>query len=294
MKEYDLIVSLGASCACTMALRDVGLQQGSWPLDWAASPGLVRAVETIENDFEHWFDCEDLELWDVRLQEGGVQRVYRNRRTGFGFPHEFTNASPIEKSYAVEREKYLRRIDRFYRCVSSQKKVLAVYLEVATRLRQPDGTLKDVRGRLERKFPGVDFDLVYIFERPDASVPVVVSEADGVTCVAAHYGKFLDGAPMHTVSRGGIMRFFHENFTLRGHDIAAEKRERDRKEKLQRQRQWGEGRIERWVNRKLFKTFMRMKEYLVGQKLIPGDRPCWFEESDRTWPHGATGAGDAV
>lgn len=292
MREYDQIFSLGASCACTMALRDVGLQQVSWPLDWAASPGLVRAIEMIENGFEHWFDREDLELWDVRLQQGGVQRVYRNRRTDFGFPHEFTNASPIEKSYSAEREKYDRRIARFYDCMSRQKKVLAIYLEVATRLRQPDETLKDVRERLERKFPGVSFDLVYIFERPDAATPVIVSERGGVTCVAAHYGEFLDGAPMHTVSRGGIMRFFHENFTLRGHDVAAEKRERDRKEKLERQKQWGKGRIERWVNRKLFKTLMRLKDYLVAQELIPGDRPCWFEESDRRWPHGDAGVRD--
>lgn len=294
MKEYDLIISLGASCACTMALRDVGLQQGSWPFDWTGSPGLVRAVEMIENDFSHWFDREDLELWDVRVHEGSVQRVYRNRRTGFGFPHEFSNASPIEKSYAAENDKYLRRIDRFYRCVAAQKKVLAIYLDIATRLRLPDGTLKDVRERLERKFPGVDFDLVYIFERPDAVAPVIVSERDGVTCVAAHYAEFLDGVPMHTMNRGGIMRFFHESFTLRGHDVAAEKRDRDRKEKLQRQQQWGHGRIERWVNRKLYKTFVRLNRYLVGQRLIPGDRPCWFEESDRRWPHGTTGTGDAV
>ena len=44
--------------------------------------------------------------------------------------------------------------------------------------------------------------------------------------------------------------------------------------------------MERWVNRKLFKTYRRLQDYLIEQKILPGDRPCWFEESDKTWPHG--------
>ena len=48
MKEYDFIFSLGANCAVSMALRDVGLQFASYPFDWIGSPGLMAEVEMVE------------------------------------------------------------------------------------------------------------------------------------------------------------------------------------------------------------------------------------------------------
>lgn len=286
MKEYDLIFSLGASCAVSMSLRDAGLQFSSWPFDWVGSPGLPQTVDMIERDFAHWFDREDLKLWDVRHEEGAVQRVYRNMRTDFGFPHEFTNATPIERAYAKTRAKYDRRIERFTAELDGGKRVLGIYYEVATRLRQPDAVLAESRRRIAAKFPKIAFDLLYVYEDPSAQRPEIVSDADGVTVVRAHYGRFLDGVPMHTVDRAQLTGFIHENYTVAGHDVAAEKVAYEAAQKKRRQSHWGAGVCERWINRKLFKAYRRLQDYLVGQRLLPGDRPCWFEESDRGWPHG--------
>ena len=129
-------------------------------------------------------------------------------------------------------------------------------------------------------------DLVYIYEDPSCREPEVVSESGGMTVVRAHYGKFLDGRPMHTVDRSGIVRFIRENYTVAGHDVAGEKARYEAEQKKLRKLHWGKGRVEQWINRKLFKTYRRLQDYLIGQKLIPGDRPCWFEESDKVWPHG--------
>ena len=117
-------------------------------------------------------------------------------------------------------------------------------------------------------------------------MPEVVSDSGGVTVVRAHYAKFLDGKPMHTVDRAEIVRFIHENFTVAGHDIAAEKAAYEAEQKRLRKGHWGKGLVERWINRKMFKAYRRLQDYLIGQRLLPGDRPCWFEESDKTWPHG--------
>ena len=286
MKAYDFIFSLGASCAVSQSLRDNGLQFASFPFDWTGSPGLMAAVEMVENDFSGWFEREDLKLWDVRHEEGAVQRVYKNMRTNFGFPHEFTNAFTFEDGYEKTREKYDRRIARLFEELRGAKRALGVYLEIATRRRLPDESLADARSRLAAKFPGLSLDLVYIFEDPDVPRPEVVSEGNGVTVVRAHYGKFLDGRPMHTVDRSQIVPFIHERFTVSGHDIAAEKAQLDAAEKRRRKSHWGKGRCEQWINRKLFKTYRRLQDYLIGQKLLPGDRPCWFEEGDKVWPHG--------
>ena len=286
MKTYDFIFSLGASCAVSQSLRDAGLQFASFPFDWIASPGLMAEVEMVESGFANWFEREDLKLWDVRHEEGAVQRVYKNMRTGFGFPHEFTNAFGLDDGYEKTREKYDRRIERFFKTLRASKNALGIYLEVATRRRLPDDSLAEVRRRLAAQFPGLQLDLVYFYEDPAHRVPEVVSEMDGVTVVRAHYGKFLGGKPMHTVDRTEIVRFIHENFTVAGHDVAAEKARHEAEEKRKRKGHWGKGAMERWVNRKLFKTYRRLQDYLIEQKILPGDRPCWFEESDKTWPHG--------
>ena len=286
MKTYDFIFSLGASCAVSQSLRDAGLQFASFPFDWIGSPGLLRSVDMVESRFGGWFEKGDLKLWDVRHEEGAVQRVYKNVRTGFGFPHEFTNAFTFEAGYEKTREKYLRRIDRFYRAVGSASRALGVYLELAPRPRLPDEALAEAHGRLSAQFPDTSLDLLYFCEDPAHRDVRVVSESDGVTVAGAHYAKFLGGRPMHTVDRSEIVRFMHENFTVAGHDIAAEKARYEAEQKRLRKKHWGRGRVEQWVNRKLFKTYRRLQDYLIGQRLIPGDRPCWFDESDSEWSHG--------
>ena len=285
MKEYDFIFSLGASCAATQTLRDCGLQFTSLPLDWAASPGIAFAAEMIVNGFPRWFERGDLVLHDVRHEEGAVQRVYYNRYTHFGFPHEFTNAKPFEKCFDEVREKYFRRIARLDKLLSAKPRALGVYLEVATRRAQPLDALLKVRSDIVAKYPGLKLDLIYIHELPGKRIPEIETETDGVTIVAADYAKFLNGVPMHTVDRTELVRFFHENFTVAGHDIAAEKAAYEREQKKMRKSHWGKGVIEKWINRKLFKTYRRLQDYLIAQRLLPGDRPCWFEESDKAWPY---------
>ena len=286
MKEYDFIFSLGASCAVSQSLRDAGLQFASFPFDWIGSPGLVPTVEMIERRFEGWFEKEDLKLWDVRHEEGAVQRVYKNMRTSFGFPHEFTNAFTFEAGYDETKAKYDRRIDRFYKSVKSAKRALGVYLEVSTRKRLPDETLADAHRRLAAQFPGASLDLLYFCEDPAHRDVRVVSESGGVTVASAHYAKFLGGVPMHTVDRSEVVKFIRENFTVAGHDIAAEKARYEAEQKRLRKKHWGKGRCEQWINRKLFKTYRRLQDYLIGQNVLPGDRPCWFEKEDAVWPYG--------
>ena len=287
MKAYDFIFSLGSGCSVSQSLRDVGLQFASYPFDWIAAPGLMQSVEMVERGFDGWFEREDFKLWDVRHEEGAIQRVYFNTRTRYGFAHELTNAHPFDRCFEAEREKYARRAERFMKTLGAAKKALAIYSDIATRQRISDEKLAEARRRLAAKFPGLELDLLYVYEDPAAKELEMVSDNDGVTVLRGHYAKFLDGRVMHTVDRSQLVRYIHENFTIAGHDdIAGEKARYEAEQKKLRKLHWGKGRVEQWINRKLFKTYRRLQDYLIGQKLIPGDRPCWFEESDKVWPHG--------
>ena len=206
-------------------------------------------------------------------------------RTNFGFPHEFTNAFRLEDGYSRTREKYDRRIARFSETLHSVKNALGIYLEIATRNRISDESLLNAQKRITAVFPNLNLNLVYIYEDPSYPIPEIVSEFNGITVVRAHYANFLGGKPMHTVNRSEIVRFIKQNFTVAGHDIIAEKTAYETKQRRLRRNHWGKGAIERWINRKLFKTYRRIQDYLIEQKLLPGDRPCWFDESDKQWPH---------
>ena len=173
------------------------------------------------------------------------------------------------------------------KALGEAKNALAIYHDLSTRLRIPDETLVEARRRLEAKFPGLELDLVYVYEDPAAKDLKKVSEKDGVTVLRWHYAKFIDGRVMHTMDRSQLVMYIHENFTVAGHDdIAGEKARYEAEQKKLRKLHWGKGRVEQWINRKLFKTYRRLQAYLIGQKLIHGARPCWFEESDKVWPHG--------
>jgi len=286
MKEYDFIFSLGATCAVSQSLRDAGLQFASFPFDWIGSPGLLRDVEMVETRFDGWFEKADLRLWDVRHEEGAVQRVYKNMRTSFGFPHEFTNAFTFEEGYDETKAKYDRRIERFYKSVKSAKRALGIYLEIATRPRLSDEAISEAHRRLAAQFPETALDLLYLCEDPTHRDVRVVSESGGVAVASADYAKFLDGVPMHTVDRSEIVKFIRENFTVAGHDIVGEKARYEAEQKRLRKKHWGKGRCEQWINRKLFKTYRRLQDYLIGQNILPGDRPCWFDKEDAVWRHG--------
>ena len=108
MKNYDFCFGCGFSCGVTQALRAANLQFASLPFDWTATPSFPRAARIAAADFAHWLDREDLELIDVR-HSGINRRIYFNRRTGFGFVHDFSLFKSPDDAYAEVAAKYERR-----------------------------------------------------------------------------------------------------------------------------------------------------------------------------------------
>ncbi len=277
MKEYDFIFGLGFACVSSQALRDCGLQCVSLPLDWVGSQGLWAGVRAVVDDFRGWFDRDKLELWDVRITGGYVSRVYRNAEAGITFPHEFSNAEPIEKHYEVVKEKYERRIARLYKCANAAKRILGVYVEDPRRDKLSDTEILEAHEMLQKKFPHAKFDLLYFHEVEGCKVPEARQISEGVMSVHADYRTYLNGEIMHVCNIDMIRDYLFKNVSFVNAQSATERKKfRDAQRKALRD-SLGKNRLDRWINRKLKNWYRDLEVYLEGQHLVPGDRPLMFD-----------------
>lgn len=273
MREYDLAFSLGFACACSQSLRDNGIQTASFPFDWTVTTGLLKSVEMIERDFSGWFAREDLVLWDVRIAGGHVSRVYRSRRDGFVFAHDFTNAEPIERFYEVAKARYDRRVARLMERLRTSKRTLAVYVEHPANGRLSDSDLVAVRERLAAKFPESQLDLLYFHEDPDCRAFEATEVAAGVTAVRAEYRTHLNGEIMHVCDVTMFREYLRRNVTVPDRRSFGQIRTFEEETRRKRRELFGKGWLENLVNRKLHRLYRNIELYLESQHLVPGDRP---------------------
>ena len=160
--KYDLIVSIGAACSCTETLRAKNLQIYSYPFDWLAGSNFINRVKIINNNFENWFNIEDLKFKGTRKYPMPCD-IYLNTRTNILFNHDFPIFSPLEILYGEVKEKYDRRINRFLYQISNSKNVLFVYLERPD-LKEDTSTeeIKEGYELLKNRFPSVDINILYL------------------------------------------------------------------------------------------------------------------------------------
>lgn len=110
--EYDLIVSLGGSCAVAYQLQCRDLRRTTSPFDWlfSVSPSVLGALaDCIRTDFSNWMKRENLILLEKSEMRAGASDVqYSDSATGYRFVHDFSKSR--EKEFDDVSEKYKRRI----------------------------------------------------------------------------------------------------------------------------------------------------------------------------------------
>ena len=177
-ERFDFICSLGSSCLCATSLRDAGLRLSSGPFDWLLGPGMRERVELVVRDFEGWLEPGDFEF--LGNPNKFEHDSYRNVKTGYKFSHDFDIGKPFEESFPAVREKYLRRIARFYERVRASRRVLLVWLEnPMTDDRPTDEDVRASLGALAAKFPGVSVELRVVDRAPDDSASGSLERRDG-------------------------------------------------------------------------------------------------------------------
>lgn len=108
IKSYAHYISLGHFCSVALELERMGLRSASYPFDWLITPDMRSVRRMIETDFEVFLN-EDMLVRDAQKPS-----VYINRDTGFSFVHDFKRGSSLRDQLPAVKEKYARRIDRFF------------------------------------------------------------------------------------------------------------------------------------------------------------------------------------
>ncbi|KUP24634.1 DUF1796 family putative cysteine peptidase [Paenibacillus sp. DMB5] len=129
--EYDLIVSLGSSCAPAINLRRYGLRKFSMPLDWMISASLSDVTRLIKSRFNRFMAFENLSRLDEThfyLNDGNpvydnpdgqsLSKSYFIRDSEYNIisAHDFPIIPNVDwrSFYPAYRQKLDRRITRFW------------------------------------------------------------------------------------------------------------------------------------------------------------------------------------
>jgi len=134
MKKYDLIYSLGRDCANASYMARYGLRTYSGPFDWLTMPltmndDFQRRVQCILTDFRDFWNPDDFKFLpkDPKIFNDEKCDYYENIKTGFWFFHDFPANVSFEDSLPKVKEKYQRRINRFYKEIYKNNRVLLIW-----------------------------------------------------------------------------------------------------------------------------------------------------------------------
>lgn len=176
--RYDLIVSIGEDCACTTYLRKHDLQAMSYPFDWLTGAPYENRIDAILNDFSGFLDKDDFQFIEKNKNEfnDSICDYYGNVKNGFYFYHDFPIGTDFEIAFPKVKDKYQRRISRFYKAIAHSEKVLLVWFSHTQQI--DEILIIESHRKIENKFnKKIDF---LIIQNDDTKQP---NEIENITPV---------------------------------------------------------------------------------------------------------------
>ena len=182
--EYDLVFAIGSACPTTWILSNFGLRTFSNPFDWSAGhtprsfyelPNTWRDTRFIEkvtalcNDFENFFNYEDLTLWCSHSVCDTAQEHQKilNTRTNIHYMHIFPMNESWERYFPIAHEKIMQRGRKLISQIDQSRRVLIVWAHRITEhnnvLDAPvdDDNIRRAVEMLEHRWPNCEFDIVF-------------------------------------------------------------------------------------------------------------------------------------
>ena len=128
-KKYNIIYSIGQDCACGLYMKKARIRCCSGPFDWLTNTSFENRINIILNDFEDFFNKEDFRIMQkpTNFPDDKGNEYYENTRTGLYFWHDFPTNIDFETIFPSVKEKYNRRIKRFYDNIINNEKILLIY-----------------------------------------------------------------------------------------------------------------------------------------------------------------------
>ncbi len=112
MAKYKNIVSLGCFCSPAMEFKRIERRKFSLPFDWLITLDFSSVLKLIDNGFKGFLEYDD--LYQVKVYPSR----YRNVKYSIDFYHDFLPTKSLDKQFNTVKEKYERRINRFYKIIT--------------------------------------------------------------------------------------------------------------------------------------------------------------------------------
>ena len=164
-KEYDLIFSLGGSCAAACQLVQRGLRFCSLPLDWTFfrhnGEPLRKLAESFDTDFKDFLLKENLKELegDERGADHDGKMQYIDTYTGYRWVNHFEKPIEEEGAYELVKEKIDRRINRLDSFLSKSRRVLALVTNASLITKEDFDVLTK---SFIKKYPQLNIEYVYV------------------------------------------------------------------------------------------------------------------------------------
>ncbi len=143
---------MGEACQPAHHLRLNGLRQAAFPFDWICTPP-ESLINILQSKFEGFFDKENIFSQGIIHQTG---ENYINKKYNFVFVHDFKNAADFEDNFNKVKEKYERRIQRFYQALTCSSKIYFI------RHKMPKDKTILLNDFLIKNFPNLEYNLLII------------------------------------------------------------------------------------------------------------------------------------
>ena len=127
IKKYDIIYSLGSNCSCAIYMQKAKLRSCAGPFDWLGNINFSQKMDLILNDFIDFLNPEDLRFMPDNVDNTNHDH-YENIKNGLYFFHDFSKNVPLSEDILKVKEKYNRRINRFYHNLFHQKRALLIWI----------------------------------------------------------------------------------------------------------------------------------------------------------------------
>jgi hypothetical protein len=118
-QKFDYIISLGFCCQVAQDLERLSYRDHAYPFDWVISD--MRSInDSIECNFKDLFNVQYL------YRDSDHKYIVKNRKFKFDFYHDFLEFVEIGDQIEEVEKKYSRRINHFFKILSSGKKILFI------------------------------------------------------------------------------------------------------------------------------------------------------------------------
>ena len=181
-EKYDLVFGIGSICHVRMYLDIFKLARFTTPLDWTAplppqnfsqSFDLYRdtkfkeKIDFVCNNFAGYYEPKDMRLLSDGFNPKQLHHNVANIKTGIFMPHIFPIDISVEQFLPQFCDIMARRAKRLTNAIENSDKILIVWMhrvfdnrDVADKT-VPDQDIKNAVEKLNKRFPGKKFDLVF-------------------------------------------------------------------------------------------------------------------------------------